>query len=1413
VDVTYLKGNLSLVLITFFSSILLFSLAFGVVVNEPNQDVIFHGSNDYVQEFSLNITDGNVTNNTLTGWVCNGNQCNFSIIIDNDQYNESTSFFNLFDFNITNVYYKISGLWRNITELGNIGQGNWSFSKTQVNFTLAGGDGFDYGIRDSQPGGSYWIDENGNSLESGLVGYWKFAKGSGGNVSDSSGNNNTGYVNGPTWITNSSCKFGNCLSFGAHGSGEYVKIGDDTNNLQDFAFMVGDGAVFSVCSWVKPVSEPTQWLTIFSSWNNAATSDKGAGIILINSATANKLDFGIKQVDGSSFYTDVTKTAIIDDDNEWHHLCWTHDESQTLENHKIYVDSVSTTTNTNTANAVSSTSKALTIGAYAGTLNLNVESIVDEVRIYNRVLSSDEIKRLYESSSIKIKNDFISVNTHPYLQTNITGTNGTTIFNSVTEEIILDGEPITTKYSTNETTVYFYDWKEQNWFLWQKEANKIIATGGNITYADGYTIHTFTSNGTFEIVSGSGNVEYLVVGGGGAGGDAQGSGRGGGGGGAGGFRTATDHAVTTQVYAITVGAGGAIQTGRGDNGGNSTFDTITSIGGGGGGGNGGSNGAAGGSGGGGWATGGNVGGLGTSGQGNSGGSGEAASFFGGGSGGGASTFGVNGTISKGGDGGNGSTSSISGSLVTYAGGGGAGMANGGVGIGGVGGGGTGADGTTTNGTAGTVNTGGGGGGGAAVPIPGAGGSGIVIVRYKKSGTPDWLDPRNKQNFKWRYEFKKSGEPSVNLTYQMTAHDPFVRTFVDTQTGIVATGGTVTYSGGNTIHTFTANGTFNVTSSGGNVEYLIIAGGGAGGGDGGAVGAGGGGAGGFQTAIGDVTLQGYAIVVGAGGIGDDGNNQGNNGGNSFFNGIVSMGGGGGGSGGTGNQSGINGGSGGGAGGGGGDGGIGIVGQGFDGGSGSSSGGGGAGAIGINGTGSEDGGDGGIGLQSDINGTNIYYAGGGAGGAYVGFTGGDGGLGGGGKGGDGSQSGFNGIDGLGGGGGGSGRGGASPGAGGSGIVILRYKTNHNISIPISLFENRSAVTTSEDGLVGYWNFNEGEGVNVNDVSGSGYTGGIIGATWDTSSFCKFGNCLTFDGTNDYVNLNSIISTIQDQTTGSISLWFNSRTQPTGGDEALFACTDSGDANSVLQIVLNNGDDKILIKSTELSANIISWTVDARKDNQWIHFVFTNGPNGNEMYVNGTNVDGTYIAGSSSTNTWFDNTLNIDSCEFGSRVISSTRGVYFDGGLDDIRIYNRVLDISEINQIYQTGINQQNPGVYFTTNNNIQGEEVLFTTTNRKNVNRGNENISSGFNITSNHTDWFQFDYVFNSTQNQNILFTLGTMGMVNTSTYFNPKKNTTEFSSESLESLANSTLTYYDLDEGTDFEDDFSNYTTQVHLLTC
>ena len=299
--------------------------------------------------------------------------------------------------------------------------------------------------------------------------------------------------------------------------------------------------------------------------------------------------------------------------------------------------------------------------------------------------------------------------------------------------------------------------------------------------------------------------------------------------------------------------------------------------------------------------------------------------------------------------------------------------------------------------------------------------------------------------------------------------------------IIATGGTVTTSGDFKIHTFTGPGNFTVTNAGNScgsntVSYLVVAGGGSGGckyapGPQNATG-GGGGAGGFREgrtptcsytvsplnapAGLPVTAQSYPITVGGGGAATPGTPPGcagNDGNPSSFSTITSTAGGGGG---NDTQGGRTGGSGGGRGGEANPG-PGAAGntppvsppQGNPGGAGGATGpgygsGGGGGAVcaGENG-GTGGSGNGGAGATTQITGSPVAYAGGGGAGGYGSSS--YHGCGGTGGGGDGSSPGNNGTAGTANTGGGGGGGGAgtpsacnSKGqAGGSGVVIIRYK----------------------------------------------------------------------------------------------------------------------------------------------------------------------------------------------------------------------------------------------------------------------------------------------------------------------------------------------------------------------------------------
>jgi hypothetical protein len=298
-----------------------------------------------------------------------------------------------------------------------------------------------------------------------------------------------------------------------------------------------------------------------------------------------------------------------------------------------------------------------------------------------------------------------------------------------------------------------------------------------------------STNGVYEFYNGSSwlnlvlpyNVEYLVIAGGGSGG----------------------------VYSSGSGYS------SGNQGSNSSFGVITATGGG--------AGTAysdtttrrdGGSGGGGGSSGGdnNLGGTRVNNQGYNGGDGVySVGVYQGGGGGGAGAVGGNAGGGTAGSGGNGLSNSITGTAVTRAGGGGGGVFGGGTGgSGGTGGGGAGNGNGSISGIAGTVNTGSGGGAGNTVGAGhGGGGAGgyrtSVIGATSGGGGAAEATLQVTPAGSYTVVVGAGGAAvGVSTTSGAGGSGVVIIRYEGTQRG---TGGTVTSSGGYTIHTFTSSGTY------------------------------------------------------------------------------------------------------------------------------------------------------------------------------------------------------------------------------------------------------------------------------------------------------------------------------------------------------------------------------------------------------------------------------------------------------------------------------------------------------------------------------------------------------------------------------------------------------------------------------
>ncbi|MDE2041249.1 MAG: hypothetical protein KGI59_02615, partial [Patescibacteria group bacterium] len=224
---------------------------------------------------------------------------------------------------------------------------------------------------------------------SGLVGWWKFDEGSGTTAADSSGSGNTGtLVGGPTWTTG---QIGGALSF--NGTNQYVTA--STNSMPASAQAV------SISAWVFISQYPNSKSSIV--WRGSTSAGGGFGdprifALTLEGASNNVPVFYAESAGSGGLYYDATSSVSIGT-GSWHLITGTSDGSGHLA---IYVDGSSAGAQ-GPFLGFSSGSADSTVYVGADNSRSSLEDYfpgrVDDVRIYNRALSAQEVSVLYAEAS------------------------------------------------------------------------------------------------------------------------------------------------------------------------------------------------------------------------------------------------------------------------------------------------------------------------------------------------------------------------------------------------------------------------------------------------------------------------------------------------------------------------------------------------------------------------------------------------------------------------------------------------------------------------------------------------------------------------------------------------------------------------------------------------------------------------------------------------------------------------------------------------------------------------------------------------------------------------------------------------------------------------------------------------------
>ncbi len=217
----------------------------------------------------------------------------------------------------------------------------------------------------------------------------KFDESSGTTVSDSSRNGNNGIYNGESFndgtlnggVSRTSGRFGRGLSF--DGTSGYVDFGDKPEY---------DVTSFTITAWVKVLSRTVQ----YPGFLHKLTTDNGIHIYLLSdpwpspTRTRPVLKYGKGAGAGFQDGVAVSPGNALANLDTWYHIAITFTSGTAI----WYVNGTQDTVTSGLPVVVNSNSEPLTLAKADSFANI----VVDEVRIFNRVLSQSEIQAEMQSS-------------------------------------------------------------------------------------------------------------------------------------------------------------------------------------------------------------------------------------------------------------------------------------------------------------------------------------------------------------------------------------------------------------------------------------------------------------------------------------------------------------------------------------------------------------------------------------------------------------------------------------------------------------------------------------------------------------------------------------------------------------------------------------------------------------------------------------------------------------------------------------------------------------------------------------------------------------------------------------------------------------------------------------------------------
>jgi hypothetical protein len=216
-----------------------------------------------------------------------------------------------------------------------------------------------------------------------LVSYWTFEEGSGTTVTDVSGNNHNGTLNGSVEFTDDAIVGDYAVEF--HRESEYIDVGD-----------IALGNLFTISMWAKIPTGASNIQCLFANCKSGAGEDGFA--IFVNQYPTTDKSIQVYTGNGTDYDEGASSMDAFPYDR-WNHVAVVMDKSSGKTT--VYCNGVNVTADSDIRSDYN-TSGTCYIGSYTNAA-WAPDGLIDDVQIFNKKLTEAEVKDIYNANAPNVE--------------------------------------------------------------------------------------------------------------------------------------------------------------------------------------------------------------------------------------------------------------------------------------------------------------------------------------------------------------------------------------------------------------------------------------------------------------------------------------------------------------------------------------------------------------------------------------------------------------------------------------------------------------------------------------------------------------------------------------------------------------------------------------------------------------------------------------------------------------------------------------------------------------------------------------------------------------------------------------------------------------------------------------------------